>query len=241
MKIISTVPSITELLYDLELKDDVIAITKFCIHPKLWYQNKERIGGTKTLNVQRIIELKPDWVIANKEENEKAQIEEISKHCQVFITDIKTIEDNITLIKELSTLFNVNAIAQKLITRFHALKIDFHNKTIVNAVYLIWKDPYMSVGCDTFIHDIMNLCGFNNMLNDNQRYPTLTNDDLILLAPEYVLLSSEPYPFKEKHISELQVILPNSKIMLVDGEAFSWYGSRLLKKHEYLKNLSQSK
>jgi ABC-type Fe3+-hydroxamate transport system substrate-binding protein len=111
-------------------------------------------------------------------------------------------------------------------------------KTEKKALYLIWKEPWMSVNSETFIHDMLVRCGFTNITqNKTLRYPDLTEQELVELNPNYVFLSSEPFPFKEKHIQELQEILPKAKIMLVDGEAFSWYGSHLLRSVEYFKKL----
>lgn len=238
MKIISTVPSQTELLFDLGLDNEVVGITKFCIHPQEWYKSKVRIGGTKTLNIEKILKLNPDLIIANKEENTKEQIELLQDHTIVFVSDIKTLSDNYSLIEKIGDLTNRNQEATNLITKTKSA-LDFQptskNK---KAVYLIWKEPYMTVGSDTFINDVLNKCGFKNLFDNQTRYPQTNLDEITKLKPEYILLSSEPYPFKDKHIEEISKTIQNCKVILVDGEAFSWYGSRLLKKSEYLKEVS---
>jgi len=238
MKIISTVPSQTELLFDLGLDNEIVGITKFCIHPQQWFNSKVRIGGTKTLNIDKILKLNPDLIIANKEENTKEQIELLQGHFNVFVSDIKTLSDNYSLIEKIGNLTNTNQEAKKLITKTKSA-LDFQ-PTLKNkkAVYLIWKDPYMTIGSDTFINDVLNKCGFKNLFDTQTRYPQTNLEEIKLLKPEYILLSSEPYPFKDKHIDEISKTIQNCKVILVDGEAFSWYGSRLLKKTEYLKELS---
>lgn len=238
MRIISTVPSQTELLYDLGLRDEVVGITKFCVHPKQWFQGKEKIGGTKSLNLEKIKSLKPDLVIANKEENVKEQIESLSKFCEVYVSDIKTIQDNVELIHELGNLTDKRLTAIRLATELETAYNSIEVKQTIKAAYLIWEKPYMTVGGDTYINAIMQKCGFKNVFSNRKRYPETTLEELASAKVELLLLSSEPFPFKEKHRSEIQSALPQSKIILADGEAFSWYGTRLLKKAEYLNQLS---
>jgi len=234
MRIISTVPSQTELLADLGLQAEVIGITKFCIHPQSWFKTKTRIGGTKTLNLELIKQLQPDLIIANKEENVKEQITALGRHCEVFVSDVKTTTDNLKLIPTLGQLTGTRMtairLAQKLSAALESIQ-QVHSKT---AAYLIWKDPYMTVGHDTYIHDMLNKCGLRNVFHYQTRYPTTTINALKDKAPELILLSSEPYPFKQEHLQELQSMLPESHIVLVDGEIFSWYGTRLSKKLDEL-------
>ena len=239
MRIISTVPSQTELLFDLGLENQVVGITKFCVHPKEWFNSKERIGGTKNLNLKKIIDLSPDLIIANKEENNKEQILELQKHFDVFVSDVKTVNDNLELIDKIGFLTHSSNKATDLIARTKDVisKIKYnHERT---AIYLIWKDPYMTIGGDTYIHSMLDLCGFQNLYFNDNRYPTTTLLEIKSLNPEYIFLSSEPFPFAEKHILEIQEIIPEACIKLVDGEAFSWYGSRMIKKAEYLKGIAQ--
>jgi len=241
VRIISTVPSITELLYDLSLDDEVVGITKFCVHPESWYKSKERIGGTKTLNIDKIISLNPDLIISNKEENIKDQIETLSKNQNVYVTDIKTVEENIELISVVAELTDRLTVGNILIDKYKksldSIKIASKDKS---AIYLIWKDPLMTIGDDTYIHSVMDLCGISNKMIGEKRYPTIAMKKIISLAPELLLLSSEPYPFKEKHIKDFQSKLPQTNVVLVDGEVFSWYGTRLIKCTEYLKQLVAS-
>jgi len=240
-RIVSLVPSQTELLFDLGLEEEVIGITKFCIHPKIWHQTKTRIGGTKKVNIHKIKSLNPDLIICNKEENTKEEIELLANNFPVWISDIKNLSEALDMIKGIGEITGKSEKAALLIKKikseFSALK---PLKTEKKALYLIWKEPWMSVNSETFIHDMLVKCGFTNVTQSNiLRYPELTKKELVQLNPDYVFLSSEPFPFKEKHIKELQEVLPKAEIKLVDGEAFSWYGSHLLKSGAYFKELIQ--
>lgn len=241
MRIISTVPSITELLSDLGLEDEVIGITKFCVHPYEWYKSKTRIGGTKSIDIEKVKTLSPDLVIANKEENVKEQIEALEAFSEVLVTDIKKPEDNLELISKLGELTNKRLTAIRLRQELQAALDsipDYHDP--LPAAYLIWKDPYMTIGADTYIHAIMKKCGLQNIYSPKTRYPETTLLELKKLQPKVILLSSEPFPFKEKHIEEISAIIPETTIALVDGEAFSWYGTRLTKTAPYLSELISS-
>lgn len=308
LRIVSLVPSKTELLYDLGLRDEVVGITKFCVHPDEWYKSKARVGGTKTADIEKIKSLAPDLIIANKEENVKEQVEALSGIAQVYVSDIKNLADALEMIKHVGKLVNketeANTLVKNIVAGFEQLKRFIHSintqvshssnqplnystnqpvklstsqlsnlstmqlsnqstpqpnnqstyQTInlstyhpPNTAYLIWKDPYMAAGGDTFIHDMLQRCGFNNIFKDNSRYPQITIEQLKPLTSQPInhstiqllLLSSEPFPFKQKHIDELQQQLAGTKILLVDGEMFSWYGSRLVHAPTYFIQLLQ--
>ncbi|MGI8637609.1 MAG: ABC transporter substrate-binding protein [Segetibacter sp.] len=234
-RIVSLVPSQTELLYSFELEKEVVGITKFCVRPDQWFKTKQRIGGTKTVNIEMVKSLQPDLIIANKEENVQEQIEALQQIAPVWISDIQTLDDALDMIQSVGKLVNktseANKIAAKITGRFKQIPT---LKSKLRTAYLIWKDPYMAVGSDTFINDLMSYCGFDNIFNNYRRYPEITLEQLMKLECQLLLLSSEPYPFKEKHIEELQQLLPNTQIVLTDGEIFSWYGSRLLVAPSYL-------
>lgn len=236
-RIISVVPSQTELLYDLGLDKEVIGITKFCIHPEEWFRTKTRIGGTKKLDIEKIIQLQPDIIFANKEENEKSDIEKLKKLFPVWTSDIKDLDDAIRMIEEIGRITdrekNAASIAGKISEQFD----NMHYSKSISCVYLIWNDPIMTIGGDTFINDMLSRAGFKNLTFDRQRYPQLTSAELQTLNPECLLLSSEPYPFDQKHMNFYRDLLPNSKIVLADGEMFSWYGSRLIKAPLYFSAL----
>ncbi|HEX8333649.1 MAG TPA: helical backbone metal receptor [Segetibacter sp.] len=246
-RIISLVPSQTELLYHLGLAEEVVGITKFCIHPNEWFRTKVRVGGTKTVNINKVKSLSPDLILANKEENVKEQIEALGEIAPVYVSDIKNLEDALDMIKHVGKLVDreqkANEMAENIHSDFELLKsfVEPINQSTykVSTAYLIWKDPYMAAGGDTFINDLMLRCGLKNVFSDQQRYPEISTSQLSQLICEVLLLSSEPYPFKQKHIDELQQQLRGTKILLVDGEMFSWYGSRLLHSADYFKKLIQ--
>lgn len=240
-RIISLVPSQTELLFDLGLNEEVIGITKFCVHPEEWFRIKTRIGGTKTVKVDMIASLQPDLIIANKEENVKEQLEQLEKIAPVWISDIQDIPGAFDMIQCIGTITGKETQATALINQikkdFSTLEKQNSSKKIFRSAYLIWKDPYMAAGGDTFINDMMQLAGWQNVLADKMRYPVVTAEELKAKNTELVLLSSEPFPFKQKHIDELQAELPDTKIILVDGEMFSWYGSRMKYAAGYIKKI----
>ncbi|AYZ11132.1 cobalamin-binding protein [Chryseobacterium arthrosphaerae] len=236
MKIVSLVPSITEALFDLGLtENEVVGRTKFCIHPQHKIKNVAVIGGTKNINIDKIKALQPDLILANKEENVKDQVEALMADCKVMVTHIETIEDNYYLLKNLGKLFGKEERAQAFNLKIYDILNQTKLDTPVKAAYLIWKNPYMTVGKDTFIHRILSEIGFENVFEDKTRYPQIEAEDLA--EADVIMLSSEPFPFKEKHIEELRIVYPDKKIMIVDGEAFSWYGTHIAKCENYFKEL----
>ncbi len=252
--IISIVPSQTELLYDLGLGDRVAGITKFCIHPDEWFRTKTRIGGTKTIKMDVIDQLQPDLIIANKEENVKEQVEELATQYPVWVSDVNNLEDALEMIAVVgsitSTINKAEEIAGAIKKRFDAMAPNSRRafgkpsaaeglRTPDSTCYLIWKDPYITVGGDTFINNMLQYAGLTNIFAHLNRYPEITISMLQTTSPRLVLLSSEPYPFRQKHVDELKQQLPHSNIILVDGELFSWYGSRLLKTPSYFTELGQ--
>lgn len=240
-RIISLVPSQTELLFDLGLDKEVVGITKFCVHPKNWHRNKTRVGGTKNINFKQIDKLKPDIIIANKEENTESEIKQLMKKYPVWISDIRNLEDALEMILLVGNLTKTNKKANTIVSsiqkEFELLKLKKKKK----AAYIIWKKPIMSINKSRFIHDMMHRSGFQNVfalsIND---YPEISKKQLQKVNPEIILLSSEPFPFKDKHIKEFQKICPSAKIKLVDGEMFSWYGSRLKYASSYFQKLIKS-
>lgn len=238
-RIVSVVPSQTELLYDLGLDKEVVGITKFCVHPEEWFRTKERVGGTKKLNIEKIRSLKPDLIIANKEENEKEQIEELAKEFPVWLSDIHNLPQAVNMIQALGQVTGMEGSANRLVEEIIQGFNDLNKATKPKRVaYFIWRDPWMSIGRDTFIHSMIQTMGWQNVLADADRYPELTLEQLKAYQPELVLLSSEPFPFKEQHVAEVKAVLPEAEVLLVDGEMFSWYGSRLKKAVPYLQGLA---
>lgn len=241
-KIISLVPSQTELLHYLGLDKEVIGITKFCVHPSHWFNSKQRIGGTKNLHISAIELLGPDLIIANKEENTKEQIEHLASKFPVWLTEVNNLQDAHQMILDIGQLTHTASKATQLSSdikfQFQKFKQNRTNDTIP-VVYFIWKDPYMVAASHTFINNMLEEAGFINAFKLLERYPQVSIQDIKSSGCHIGLLSSEPYPFKEKHILELQTLLPGIKFILTDGEIFSWYGSRLLKAPEYFSQLHQ--
>lgn len=247
-RIISLVPSQTELLFDLGLDEQVIGITKFCIHPNHWFKSKQRVGGTKQLNLPLIRSLLPDLVIANKEENVKEQVESIEQFCPVYCSDISTLADSFLMIDEIGKLTNTRSKASLLID---SIKNEFSTleataKPVIKVAYLIWRNPYMTIGADTFINDMLKLAGFENVFANRNRYPEISIQELATAGVDVILLSSEPFPFKEKHLLEMKTCWPQNNLQpfphlkIVDGEMFSWYGSRLRHSANYFRKLRES-
>ena len=236
-RIVSVVPSQTELLADLGLGAQVVGITKFCIHPEEWYRNKERVGGTKNLDLEKIRLLQPDLILANKEENDEGQILELAKDFPVWISDVDNVDGALDMMRSVGVMTGTARKAELLIAEISkGLTDKLH--AIGTAIYLIWKEPMMVAGADTFINDMMEWAGFRNLISE-ARYPELTDEMVRQLQPEFILLSSEPFPFKEEHRSAYQERFPDSEVVLVDGEMFSWYGSRMVKAKAYFDELME--
>lgn len=239
-RIVCTVPSITEYLIDIGLEDVLVGVTKFCIHPKSKTKAIHKIGGTKALKIKEIIDLNPDLIICNKEENDKEQIESLSKSINTYVSEIKDYRSALEALLQIGIITDKEKEAKGIISIIEQKKADYSSETpnLLKACYLIWKDPYMTVGGDTFIDSMMEIAGFKNIFNSRQRYPSISLAQIKSLDPDVLLLSSEPFPFSEKHIQEIQEVI-DCDIMLVDGELFSWYGSRMIFAFKYFDDLIQ--
>ncbi len=238
-RIVSLVPSQTELLVDLGLKNSIQGITKFCVHPGNLRKEKKVVGGTKKVSLDKIAALSPDIILCNKEENTQEMVQSLSKIAPVHVSDIKSLDDTYHLIEQYGSIFNVAQSARDLVTKIRNRSEDFISKigtgTTKNCMYLIWKNPFMAAGKDTFIDHLLMLNGFTNAIGID-RYPEVTENELG--GVDYIFLSSEPFPFKQEHIIELQE-KTNAQVVLVDGEYFSWYGSRLLGAFDYFEKLQK--
>lgn len=236
-RIVCLVPSLTELLVDLGLESQILGVTKFCVHPEHIKQSKEVIGGTKNIKIDKIKALNPDFILANKEENVREDVEALSEEFPVYVSQIDTIADLEVLIKDLSMIFQIKEKATLLINQIQNQFSEFQTyiaeKPQLKVAYFIWRAPWMVAGNSNFINYMLELANFENVFSSSDRYPEVDIQQLPVL--DYVLLSSEPFPFKEKHKDELPV--DNSKIIKVDGEYFSWYGSRLVEAFSYFKQL----
>ena len=241
MRIISLVPSLTEFLWALGLEQEVVGITKFCVHPKQWWREKTRVGGTKQLHLELVASLEPTLIIANKEENTKDDIEWLQAKYEVLLTDITTLDDAFFYLQEIGERVHRTNEARTLVSQ---IKNDFQALGQVGSgatfLYFIWQDPHYVVGPNTYIHALLSHFGFENYCAI-ERYPelqeVLSQKKGASAHPDFIFLSSEPYPFEEKHIKAIQQKFPQSKILLVDGEMCSWYGSRMLEVPGYLKKM----
>lgn len=235
-RIVSLVPSQTELLFDLGLNDKIVGITKFCIHPYALTRQKVKIGGTKKFRFDIIDKLRPDLIIGNKEENYQEGIEILRQKYPVWMSDINDLNDAFNMMKSIGSMLDKNMEVDSLIMQIAGGMNEVKSKFQGSVAYFIWKDPLMVVASNNFIHNILVEMGFTNVFEHRTRYPEISHQQLSGLNPDYILLSSEPFPFKAKHFEEFQRMCPDSKVCIVDGEMFSWYGSRLLRAVNYFKN-----
>lgn len=237
-RIVSLVPSQTELLSFFGLNDAVVGITKFCIHPHEWRFMKTVVGGTKKFHFDIIAKLNPDLIIGNKEENYQEGIEKLRQDFPVWMSDIVTLRDAFSMIESLALITGKKSRGDECISRINEKLNGVRRYQGQSVLYLIWKDPWMAAGRNTFIDSILDTLGLKNVLESKYRYPALSMDEIRRLKPRYIFLSSEPYPFGPGHAEEIRRLNPASKILSVDGEMFSWYGSRLIKAFDYFNTLA---
>jgi ABC-type Fe3+-hydroxamate transport system substrate-binding protein len=222
-RIVSLVPSQTELLYDLGAGDRVVGITKFCIHPVSWFESKTRVGGTKNIHLDKVKDLQPDLIIANKEENTFEDVLKLQEIAPVWISDVNTFTDASEMILSLGRIINAESSANVLLLEIEQAFLSIQKRG-GTALYFIWKDPYLVVGKNTFIDSMLTEAGFENFCR-SERYPEIQPEKTG--SPDFIFLSTEPYPFNDEHVRQFEKWFPNSQVCLVDGEMFSWYGSRL--------------
>lgn len=239
MRIVSLVPSETELLHALKLDFEVVGITKFCTEPHEWFRTKARIGGTKNVDVAKVLELKPDLVLANHEENVKEQVEALMQQVPVDLSTVRDLDGALEMIRRIGALTSRRSLAENLA---HDIEHAFDELPVyepIRVAYLIWKDPLMTIGHDTFIHAMLQQTGFVNVFAEHARYPVVATKEILEAHPQLLLLSSEPYPFAGKHLEAFSTLMPGVKPVLVDGSYFSWYGSRLLHAPAYFRQLRE--
>ncbi len=238
-RILSLVPSQTELLVDLGLQSSIVGITKFCVHPPNLKNEKTIVGGTKKVNFNKVKSLKPDIIICNKEENTEEMVLQLEKIAPVWISDIQNIPDSIFTIQQFGKMFKVAEKADEIISKIEIGLLRF-KKNIQDipdrkVLYLIWKGSYMAAGKNTFIDELLQINNFKNVIDtEASRYPEVGKEEF--KKAELILLSTEPYPFKEEDAIRLRKEF-DVEIRLVDGEFFSWYGSRLIKAFLYFEDL----
>ncbi|MGB8374309.1 MAG: helical backbone metal receptor [Salegentibacter sp.] len=237
-RIVSLVPSQTELLVDLGLEENLVGITKFCVHPPELKKIKKIVGGTKEVHFDKIAALNPNIILCNKEENTKEMVKRLEKIAPVHVSDVVNLEDAFGLMRQYGKLFRKEPLAETVVSsiqkKVKTLKQQLQNKQKTRVAYVIWKKPLMVAGRNTFINSLLELNNLENVFGE-ERYPVTSLEDLRNRQPEVVLLSTEPFPFQEKHIKDFSDL--DVQVEIVDGEYFSWYGSRLLKAMEYFKKL----
>lgn len=238
-RIISLVPSQTELLCELGLEENIVGITKFCVHPPHLRKTKRIVGGTKQVHFDRIINLRPDIILCNKEENTEEMVKELEKIAPVHVSEILNFKDALDIIEDYGRIFGKEFEAARLLKELEEEREIFikeQQAKKLKVAYFIWREPWMLAGRDTFINTLLELNGWENVIAEEySRYPEIDLKDLELLQPDLILLSSEPFPFKEKHKKEILQHYKKGKIELADGEYFSWYGSRLLPAFRYFR------
>ncbi len=236
-RIVSLVPSQTELLAYLGLDDAVVGITRFCVEPPSWKASKKVVGGTKKIRLEEVLALAPDLVLANKEENTKADIHALADQVPVWVSDVSTLPDALDMIRTVGQMTNTSPAATNLVDQIQREFLPLSGITNARTLYLIWMDPWMGAASGTFIDAMMNHLGLMNVLSEQTRYPVLSESLVRELNPELILLSSEPYPFSAQHVDLIHQWMPAAQIRLVDGTYFSWYGSRLLKAAHYFSSI----
>ncbi|MCZ2256878.1 ABC transporter substrate-binding protein [Sporosarcina sp. G11-34] len=234
-RIISLCPGITETLYALKLDSEIIGRTKYCIYPKDKVKNAQVIGGTKEINIAIIRELNPDLIIVEKEENTKDIVEILEKYYPVYVAEVQSIPDAYRMITSIGDLTNRYIEASRLVAKIQTEFLTLPKLNKKRAAYVIWNEPYMVAGKDTYIQSILDEMGFINPFTSmKSRYPIVTVEDFQDAKLDYVLLATEPYPFEEKHKEVFLKMMPNATPIIVDGEMF-WYGARMIKAAHYFK------
>lgn len=243
-RIISLVPSQTELLCDLALENELVGITQFCKHPYYLKSTKTIVGGTKKVDYEKIKALNPDFIICNKEENAYDMLPELEKIAPTYFSDINTLNDSIDFILHLGTILNRRTEADNLAHKIEFKLADFQNfikdRPTRKVAYFIWAKPWMVAGNDTYINEMLHLNKFENIYEDMSRYPKVEVDKIRHEGdPDVVILSSEPFPFKDEHALEIGNYTNRSITVFGDGEMFSWPGSRTLLAFDYFKKLHE--
>ena len=240
-RIVSLVPSITELACELGLADQLVGRTGFCIHPKEVLKRIPKVGGTKSVNLEKVRRLAPTHVIVNVDENKKETADALAAFVpNVIVTHPLAPLDNLTLYRQIGKVFAREREAAELCSRFEAVYSEVKQRKfpLRNVLYLIWKDPWMTVSRDTYVSRTLGLFGLQTLPESaGARYPAISLDESWLREAEFVLLSSEPYRFREKHLDEIRNALKRPA-RLIDGQMTSWYGSRAIRGLRYLSGFS---
>ena len=238
-RVVCLCPSLTETLFALGLASRVVGRTRYCIHPAPEIDSVAVVGGTKKIDFDALQRCAPDLIIAEKEENRREDVAAMAQYCPVYVCDIQTLEQAYCAIHSLGEVTGQTSRAAQLVSRIETAWRGIPVlKRPLRVLYLIWRKPWMAAGADTYINAVLQRAGMINVAAElNGRYPQIESSDLKGLDVDLCLLSSEPYPFKATHCEELKAWLPQANMQLVDGEMFSWYGSRMLPAARYLADL----
>jgi ABC-type Fe3+-hydroxamate transport system substrate-binding protein len=237
-RIVSLIPSTTELLCHLGLADALVGVTVYCREPEALLRGKTRIGGEKDPDLERIRALAPDLVVANVEENRREDVDALrAAGIAVHVTYPRTAAGAIAMIRELGevtgTAARATALADDLEARLAAARAAAARRAATRVFYAIWREPYMTIGADTYVHDVLAVCGAANVFADaTARYPRVTLDEIAARRPEVILLPDEPFRFRRVHVRDFAAYpdvpaVRDGRIHLVDGKPFSWHGARL--------------
>lgn len=244
-RIISLVPSLTETLYDLNLEENILGITKSCTHPVHFKHTKTIIGDVKDVEIEKIKDLQPHIVFCNKGENSLETIKKLQEFTQVYVTVVKTIDDSIRLVEKLGLILN-RRVDAKLINHKINLKLEDFTQFIKEydvkkAGYFIGYNPWVAAGDNTFINALLALNKFENIYtNKEDMYPIIEAKKIRLEGdPDFVFFPSHPFAFNDKHIFEMGRFTHHASAVYVDGQMFSWFGSRLIKSFDYFKSLRE--
>jgi len=237
-RIVSLVPSITELLCDLGLAPQLVGRTGFCIHPADLVRDIPKVGGTKDVNIEKIRKLAPTHLVVNIDENEKPAVDKLAQFVpNIVVTHPIEPRDNLALVQLLGGVFCAQEKADAWCQAFEAELAQVKPGRPQRVLYCIWKDPWMTVSRDTYIARMLALIGWSIPDIGQVRYPSFEWSDALVRDVDQVLLSSEPYRFTEEHVDALERQI-GKPVQLVDGEMMSWYGSRALQGIRYLKGLA---
>ncbi len=237
-RIVSLVPSITENFFSLGVGDRVVGVTKFCTEPPEGVATKPKVGGQKNPQIDAISDLKPDLVVANVEENRKADVEAMwTAGLSVLVTFPRTVREGIQLIRDLGVLTGktdgAEAIAGRCEATLAEVEQGFADRLPARVFCPIWRRPYMTINGDTFVDNMLRTCGGENIFRGRQeRYPTVTLGEMAALKPEVILLPDEPFPFGDRHLADFRAFpdvpaVCTGRLCLVDGKVLSWYGPRI--------------
>jgi len=236
-RLVSLVPSTTELLCALGLADALVGVTVYCVEPRDVVRTKTRVGGEKDPDLAAIRTLAPDLVVANIEENRREDVEALrAAGIEVFLTYPRSVAESLAMIRELGDVTGAAAAARALLAELEplhaAVRRRLAGRRATPCFYPIWREPWMTIGHDTYIHDLLATCGGANVFADRARYPTVSLDEVAARAPEVVLLPDEPFRFRRTHLRDFDAYttmpaVRDGRVLLVDGKRFSWHGPRL--------------